>query len=273
MKNDIVLKAPDKRKKYYIDSTITKRAEQYNLDGKFVDVYTFVMSSEIIDRSGEVVLIDGLDTTKFELNPVMFYMHNSMEEPIGRWLSITKTDNQLIGTCYFNCLTEESCLVKSLVDCGDIKATSIGFRGKKGSFKDYNGQPNVWIWELTELVECSIVNIGCNQDSLRIKELNDLILKSGRTISSANEKALKAIHADLTKCHQTMTNWFKEVGMPMEEPEDPEDMPPEEMPMKFQELFNQKEAEILELNNQISDLKAENKALSATVRTYTLFGN
>ena len=58
---------------------------------------TFVLSDESVNSYGFVVLTEGIDTSAFERNPVMLYMHNRDGNVIGRWENIRKEDKRLLG--------------------------------------------------------------------------------------------------------------------------------------------------------------------------------
>lgn len=122
--------------------------------------YTVVLTKEIVDRDGEVVLVDGMDLTNFEQNPVLIDSHEYRSSVIDRVLGkvvnlkkIIDTDGHkaLVGNIEF-APTPSGQLAKSLVDGGFVKTVSIGFRG---------------IWDgmtcvKSELFELSLVAIPAN---------------------------------------------------------------------------------------------------------------
>jgi hypothetical protein len=50
----------------------------------------FIASKEIIDRMGDVIVIDGINTANFEKNPVFLWMHDHTQPPIGKVVGIEK---------------------------------------------------------------------------------------------------------------------------------------------------------------------------------------
>ncbi len=79
---------------------------------------TFVLSDESVNSYGNVVLTEGIDTTAFERNPVMLYMHNRDGNVIGRWENIRKEDKRLLGDAVFDDSTELAATVKKQVEKG-----------------------------------------------------------------------------------------------------------------------------------------------------------
>ena len=67
---------------------------------------TFVLSDETVNSYGFVVLTEGIDTTAFERNPVMLYMHNRDGNVIGRWDNIRKEGKRLLADAVFDESTE-----------------------------------------------------------------------------------------------------------------------------------------------------------------------
>jgi hypothetical protein len=50
----------------------------------------FVMSSEAVDRYGDIVKIGGMNIAEFAKNPQAFVNHNSSSWPIGSWVGLQK---------------------------------------------------------------------------------------------------------------------------------------------------------------------------------------
>ena len=49
-----------------------------------------IVSTNDVDRSGEVVDIEGIDIKNYEKNPVVMWAHDYSLPPIGKTLSLTK---------------------------------------------------------------------------------------------------------------------------------------------------------------------------------------
>ena len=146
------------------------------------DIYTFVMSEEKVDRDGEVVVLDGLDINEFLKNPQLFYNHESRNYPIGLVKSIRREGNRLIGDIWLNQITEESKIVKQLIDAGNLKTGSIGFSVSEANYNDKDG---IYYLSKSELYEFSICNIPSNTGSVRIK--------AGAVLNQNNKKSINNV--------------------------------------------------------------------------------
>lgn len=205
---------------------VAKSVNKTEIEGK--TAFRFTISSEGVDRYGDIVRMRGARLDNFKNNPVVLYNHKSFEYPIGKAYNIVVTDKNLQADVVFHEQTPESKLVKKLVEEGFLKATSIGFMPL-----DYNeitpsdeeisklpkGKKYITEYTSWDLLEFSIVNIPANPEAVMengiYKQLNTVMdtkiekqelpefdieakdveieEKAGRTISKANlEKLRKA---------------------------------------------------------------------------------
>ena len=124
---------------------------------------TFVLSDESVNSNGNVVLTEGIDTTAFERNPVMLYMHNRDGNVIGRWENIRKEDKRLLGDAVFDDSTELAATVKKQVEKGFLRSVSIGI--EVIAIKDLNGVQSI---VKSRLIEVSIVDIPSNKNAVKL---------------------------------------------------------------------------------------------------------
>ena len=141
-------------KKKYLKSLISKSADTEN-------TYTFLASTNAIDRQGDSIDQKGWDLTNFKTNPVVVWAHDYSELPIGKVLSITVTDKGLEAEFEF---TPENGnpkgqQVKNLVDNGFLNAVSVGFIPKTRAGNIITG---------AELLEISVVPVPANQEAIRL---------------------------------------------------------------------------------------------------------
>lgn len=196
---------------------ISKAVQKTEIDGK--DAYRFIISSEGIDRYGDIVRMNGAMLDNFRNNPIVLYNHNSSTYPIGRAHNLVVTDNNLQADVVFHELTAESKLVKQLVHEGYLKATSIGFMPLEyqevtpTDEQKINLPKNSKITEYKrwELLEFSIVNIPANPEAVMennlFKNLDEIMKeknieiaydeKAGRTISKANLDKLRKAYQSI----------------------------------------------------------------------------
>jgi HK97 family phage prohead protease len=129
-------------------------------EGAFIAVAT----AEVVDRDREVVKIDGLDYTTYLKNPIVTWMHDWEQPPIGRVLWIKKVVEEvpkLLVKIQLHRKTELSKTVWELVKDGFIRAVSITFK-----VLDFEDQNDVRVYTKTELIEVAIVSIPANPQAL-----------------------------------------------------------------------------------------------------------
>lgn len=123
---------------------------------------SFIISDESVNSYGYIVKTDGIDTTIFERNPVMLYMHER-KTVVGRWENIRKEGNKMLADAVFDESTELGRTVKAQVENGFLRSASIGvdiiedmvINGIKTTTK-------------CSLFEVSIVDIPANQNALKL---------------------------------------------------------------------------------------------------------
>lgn len=146
-------------------------------------IYTFRVTSEVIDRQGEIVTADGWNMENYLLNPVVLDSHqyNGIEHIVGRCLSLNRTDRGWEADIKFN-QTERGRLAEMLVAGGDLRAVSVGFRSIKVDFPDFpsprqargivdmSTPPERAVKHVEkELLEISVVPIPANAEALRTR--------------------------------------------------------------------------------------------------------
>lgn len=124
---------------------------------------TFVLSDESVNSYGFVVLTEGIDTTAFERNPVMLYMHNRDGNVIGRWENIRKDGKRLLGDAVFDDSTELAATVKKQVEKGFLRSVSIGI--EQIATEELNGVQTV---TKCRLIEVTIVDIPSNENAVKL---------------------------------------------------------------------------------------------------------
>jgi len=132
----------------------------------------FVMSSESIDRMGDVVVQAGLDVSIFEKNPQALLFHNSRAFPIGLWENISKVNGRpkrTEGTLRFMPEGEDEDADRTArhVAFGTLRAVSIGFIPKDVEVRrdDDERFAGFRITE-SEMIECSVVPVPANPDAI-----------------------------------------------------------------------------------------------------------
>lgn len=164
-------------------------------------IFEAMISTEAVDRSGDIVRATGAKLDNYLKNPVVMWAHEYGEPPIARALSIEIMPGKgLKATFQFPAwgTSARADEVRRLWAAGFLNATSIGFIPLTANPIDQNDKygwgPQDYVeWELLEF---SIVPVPANQEALRLAvkslevELNKprgQVDKQGRVLSAANE--------------------------------------------------------------------------------------
>lgn len=136
------------------------------------------ITTETIDRDGEVLISQGMDATKYELNPIVFYNHD-YSEPIGKITELRRSEGKIEATIKFAQRKEGSEgpfrpeFVESLVEQGIIKGISVGFVPKEGGVRKASKEDNEkygdsvrQVYSQWELLEVSVAPLPANATAL-----------------------------------------------------------------------------------------------------------
>jgi HK97 family phage prohead protease len=205
----------------YIKAALVTKAD--GQDGR--KIYTFRATSDAVDRTGEVVTLDGWDFKNWEANPVILDSHDyygGIEAIVGRGVGPLRLVDGAWEVDIAFSQAEKGRLAEQLVEEGSLRAVSVGFNSQERTY----GKPDEPMKHTRkELLEISVCPIPANQDALRVRGLSaderrgletklfrtrfedmsddlmqaiaDLIDgKAGRVLSRANETSIRTA-ADL----------------------------------------------------------------------------
>jgi hypothetical protein len=128
---------------------------------------TFLVSDESVNNYGFTVLTSGIDTTQFERNPIMLHMHKR-PTIIGKWENLVKKDGKLYADAIFDIEDPIASEIAGKVERGFLKSASLGI-----TFAPENKVDNVVM--KSKLHEISIVDIGANDNALRLYKDEDFV--------------------------------------------------------------------------------------------------
>lgn len=91
---------------------------------------TATITTSAVDRYGEVVISGGADLENYLKNPIVLWVHDSYNLPIGRAIWLKKTRNKIMAKIQFVAkeINEFAEQVYQMYKEGFLKAFSIGFR-------------------------------------------------------------------------------------------------------------------------------------------------
>lgn len=151
---------------------------------------TFILLDGSVTTYGFRVLVEGVDTSQFERNPVMFYHHKDYNLPIGTWSDIRKENGNLLADANFDYDDPDPEVQRIIgkVERGIIKMASVSLRDPEASADDsykIEGQTLPSIVK-SRLREASIVAIGGNHNALKLYDQTDSLIDLSNNIKLAD---------------------------------------------------------------------------------------
>ena len=155
----------------------------------------FVMSTETIDRHGDIIDQASWMLDHFLKNPAFFLQHRADQFPIGKWLNVwleADPDNvgkqRLVGEAEFRVKYEDAARAFDHVIEGDLNMVSVGFIPHR---VDYDEERDAFVLFDCELLECSLVGIGSNRYAL-VKD-KDPEVAATRTLAIEAKESLEVV--------------------------------------------------------------------------------
>lgn len=137
-------------------------------DGSSVQAITFVLSTDEVDRHGDVISADGWVLDSYRENPVLLWAHDYRHPAIGRASKLWTEPHRLMANMEF-APTGFAQEVAALYRCGFQWGVSVGFKPikyeemrdeKTGAFQGLR-------FLQQELLEVSAVPVPANRSALR----------------------------------------------------------------------------------------------------------
>ena len=136
------------------------------------------ITTETIDRDGEVLISQGMDAGEYEKNPVVFYNHD-YAQPIGKILDLRRSKGKIDASIEFAQRPEGFNgsyfpeFVESLVDQGIVKGISVGFVPLPGGVRkaskedgEKDGDTVRQVYSKWKLLEVSVAPLPANATAL-----------------------------------------------------------------------------------------------------------
>lgn len=171
----------------------------------------FKISSEVVDRDGDILIAKGCDFTNFAKNPQFLNFHNYHEFPLGIPKNWGVEGKSVYCDVYFPTIdelstnpaeaSEKAKLVDFTYHCyktGMLNAVSVGFIAKDVEPIKETGGYKILEWELLEF---SAVAVPANQDAIAqaVKSFGE----SGNDIVDPIER-IKACEVQIEECKKTI---------------------------------------------------------------------
>jgi len=148
-------------------------------------VHKFVVSTENVNEHGYRVLTNGINYTQYLVNPIVLFMHtrangeNGGKVVIGRCIKLYVEDSKLIAEIEFDEADEFAKGIAGKVERGFIRMASIYADVISTSSDPTLILPGQYLETVTQckLVEISIVDIGGNDDAIKLSKGSENKLK------------------------------------------------------------------------------------------------
>ena len=151
--------------------------------------HDFIINTENVNEYKYRILTSGIDYTQYMLNPVVLHMHdrfddeNKGSEVIGKCLKLVTQGDKLIATIEFDEADDFGKKISGKVERGFLRMASMYANVVESSSSPEFIIPGQVYETVTKckLVEISIVDIGGNDDALKLSRGGELKLNKIKT--------------------------------------------------------------------------------------------
>lgn len=187
--------------------------------------YKFIVNTENVNSYGYRILTEGIDTAQYERNPVVLFMHDrgdykpSGDEVIGK-ARLAIENNILLAYITFDSENEFASKIEKKVAGGFINMCSMWADPIETTLDPKLALPGQQYETVTKckLIEISIVDIGGNDDALRLsggKSKHKLQLLNQNKMSELKVIAL-ALGKDANSTESTILSAVNEIKLSLE---------------------------------------------------------
>ena len=192
----------------------------------------FKISSEVVDRDGDILIAKGCNFENFKKNPQFLGFHNYHEYPLGIPKNWGVEDGAVYCDVYFPTIeelstnpseaSEKAKLVDFTYHCyktGMLNAVSVGFIAKDA---DPNKETGGFIVKNWELLEFSAVTVPANQEAIAqaVKSFGD---DEAKGMIDPIER-LKQVEKELADCKKTIAEQTEKMNADVLELEDEQEI-------------------------------------------------
>jgi hypothetical protein len=185
------------------------------IDGK--QTYPFIITTNSIDRVGDILNVSGMILDEFEKNPVIF--RNHQKPAIGRSIKIERDNSKIISYAYLDGTNEISRETKASIDAGTLRTASIGFEPTEWedkslddeSRKKLNGRqwiPFIRTYTKSILVEWSVVDLPANIEAelirAKIKGIDISNLQTQKAFQDIDFNSIEKLYYEILKGNKQM---------------------------------------------------------------------
>lgn len=153
--------------------------KDFKAEGEIVGgMFKATISTDSVDRDGEVMVPAGMNAKDYERNPVLLWNHDT-SQPVGRAVTLKRAEREIVADFEFAKRPEDydgdwfPDYVRGLVQAKVLRGVSIGFVPMEGGERlatkgdvDKYGPDVRRVYSKWKLLEVSVVSVPANQDAL-----------------------------------------------------------------------------------------------------------
>ena len=151
------------------------------------DIWTYVASSEAVDRYGDIIVAEGWQLNQFKKNPVALWQHNGAN-PIGTWKDVHVQDGKLMATLEMvkPGISSIADMIRGMIEQRVLRAVSVGFQPDPRAIEpilDQKGnRTGGYRYMKSDLLEISVVSIPANPEALSVAKAMGMSREAMETI-------------------------------------------------------------------------------------------
>lgn len=137
------------------------------------DPWTFVASSEAVDRYGDIIVASGWQLKNFKKNPIALWQHQATS-PIGTWKDVQIVDDKLMATLELAKAGTSTIvdMLRGMIEQRVLRAVSVGFQPINGQVERIMDDKGNWTggyrYLKSELLEISVVSVPANPEAISV---------------------------------------------------------------------------------------------------------
>lgn len=153
------------------------------------DPFEFIMSTQSVDRAGDIIVQKGWRLREFKKNPIALFGHQHTS-PIGTWKNVRVEGKRLIGRLQMarrgtSRMVDE---VRALLEQRVLRSVSVGFSALEYEPLDKESPYSGYKFTKTSLHECSVVSVPANAEALAIAKSLGISRKTENLIFSKSNR-------------------------------------------------------------------------------------
>lgn len=165
--------------------------------------FEVVITSDAMDRQGEILLPEGMKYDNYMKNPIVLFGHDQweIESIVGKCTNLELVDNKWIAKGVFvgEDVNPKAQMLRKMYDQGFIRTTSVGL---KPLIRDTTNRNIIREWELLEF---SFVPVPANPEALRLsKEIGAEWIVEGGGKEDEEKNDVKALREEVKSLHTKM---------------------------------------------------------------------